>query len=333
MIVPDKKTEAYLNKPISPKRLLQLCQAGVLSSSNFLRAAALCRSDKKWGKFILLILRFLTGLSFLSAIFLMAVSKWHFFYQTGGFIFLVVLFVLCAWIRNQFRVADYAGVGLIGLMIFLPDIVFRTSSFLYQELFLWFALSVVWAVSSRRVGVWGAAFVILNAAIGLYGVQFALPSFIISATLFFVLAAIFNLLCFGVCVFLSDRFFLKKQSCFRFFPLTGMMLFLVAAAGVRCFEDTPFNSGDVAFILCAVCSVFCLYWYVIRVSDRTGRRLAILFSFFWSCLLLYRCLYAFDFSSDFRQALFCTVVSALIGVALISEYLSVVRIKGGKDAV
>ena len=69
MIVPDKKTEAYLNEPVSPKGVLRLCRAGVLPSSDFLRAAALCRSDRKWGKFILLILRFLTGLSFLTAVF------------------------------------------------------------------------------------------------------------------------------------------------------------------------------------------------------------------------------------------------------------------------
>ena len=120
MIVPDKKTEAYLNEPVSPKGVLRLCRAGVLPSSDFLRAAALCRSDRKWGKFILLILRFLTGLSFLTAAFFVMVAKWSFFYQTGGFILLAVLFVLCACARSRSAVADYAGAAFnadLGLRI------------------------------------------------------------------------------------------------------------------------------------------------------------------------------------------------------------------------
>lgn len=332
MIVPDKKTEAYLNNPVSPKRILQLCQAGVLSSSDFLRAAALSRSDKKWGKFILLILRFLAGLSFLSALFLIVVSKWDFFYRTGGFVLSGVLFVLCAFFRTRSRIADYAGIGLIGLMIFLPDIVFRTNSFLYQNFFLWFVLSSVWAVPSRRIGIWRAAFALLNTAVCLYGIQFALPSFVSSATVFFVLAAIFNLCCFLVCAFLPLQSFFEKQSGLGFLPLIGMFLFLSAAVAVQCFEISSFNSGDFSFVLCAVCSGGCFYLYRVRIPDRTRCRLTVLFSFFWLCILIYRGLYAFDFLPELRFALFCTAVSALIGFASVAECSFADRIKGEKNA-
>lgn len=333
MIVPDKKTEAYLNEPVSPKGVLRLCRAGVLPSSDFLRAAALCRSDRKWGKFILLILRFLTGLSFLTAAFFVMIAKWGFFYQTGGFVLLAVLFVLCACFRNRSAAADYAGVILIGLMVFLPSAVFRTNSFLYERFFLWFSLLAVWAVPSRRAGIQLSAFVVLNSAVFLYGVQFALPSFILSATTFFVLAAVFNLCCLVLREFLPLRPSCWDQPCFRFFPLAGMMLFLAAAAGVQCSPVRSLNTGDISFLLCCVCSCVCGYLYVVRVPDRMGRRLTGLFSVCWGCMLLYRFLYAFDFSSGFRQALFCAAVSALITAALIRERLYVARIKGETDAV
>lgn len=333
MIVPDKRTEAYLNEPVSPKGVLRLCRAGVLPSSDFLRAAALCRSDRKWGKFILLILRFLTGLSFLTAAFFVMIAKWDFFYQTDGFVLLAVLFVLCACFRNRSAAADYAGAALIGLMIFLPGLVFRTNSFLYEEFFLWFALLAVWAVPSRRAGIRLSAFVVLNAAVFLYGVQFALPSFIFSATTFFVLAAVFNLFCLVLREFMSLRPSCWDQPCFRFFPLAGMMLFLTAAAGVQCFPVRSLNMGDISFLLCCVCSCVCGYVYIIRIPDRTGRRLTGFFSVCWGCMLLYRLIYAFDFSSGFRQALFCAAVSALISAALIRERLYVARVKGEKNAV
>ncbi len=333
MIVPDKKTEAYLNEPVSPKGVLRLCRAGVLPSSDFLRAAALCRSDRKWGKFILLILRFLTGLSFLTAVFFIMVAKWSFFYQTGGFVLLAVLFVLCACVRSRSAVADYAGAALIGLMVFLPGLVFRTNSFLYEEFFLWFVLLAVWAIPSGRAGIRLTAFAVLNAAIFLYGVQFALPSFIFNATTFFILAAAFNLFCFVLHEFLPLQPSCRNRSCFRFFPLAGMMLFLSAAAGVQCFPVRSLNPGDVSFLLCCVCSYVCGYLYIIRIPDRTGRRLTGLFTVCWGIMLLYRLLYAFDFSAGLRQALFCAAVSALIAAALIRERLYVARVKGEKDAV
>lgn len=333
MIVPDKKTEAYLNEPVSPKGVLRLCRAGVLPSSDFLRAAALCRCDRKWVKFILLILRFMTGLSFLAAAFFIMVSKWGFFYQPGGFVLLAVLFVLCACTRGRSAVADYAGAVLIGLMIFLPGIVFRTNSFLYEEFFLWFALLAVWAVPSRRAGTQLSAFVVLNAAICLYGVQFALPSFIVGATTFFILAAAFNLLCLAAREYLPFRPELWNWSCFGFFPLAGMMLFLSAAAGVQCLSVRSLNPEDISFVLCGICSCVCARLYAVRVPDRTGRRLTGLFSVCWGGMLLYRCIYAFDFPSGLCRALFCTLFSALIAAALIGERLYVARIKGEKHAV
>lgn len=205
-----------MNEPVSPKGVLRLCRAGVLPASDFLRAAALCRCDRKWVKFILLILRFMTGLSFLAAAFLSWFQMGLFlstrrFCSFGRFVRFMRLYprpvCRCGLCRRRFDRPDD----------FLPGIVFRTNSFLYEEFFLWFALLAVWAVPSRRAGTQLSAFVVLNAAICLYGVQFALPSFIVGATTFFILAAAFNLLCLAAREYLPFRPELWNRSCFGFF--------------------------------------------------------------------------------------------------------------------
>lgn len=333
MIVPDKKTEAYLNKPVSPKGILRLCRAGVLPSSDFLRAAALCRSDKKWKKFVLLILRFLSGLSFLAAAFFVMLAEWGFFYHTGGFVLSAVLFVLCACVRDRCAVADYAGGVLTGLMILFPFVVFRTNAFLYEGFFLWFVLLAVWAVPSRRAGVRLSAFVVLNAAVCLYGAQFALPAFVFKASSFFILAAAFNLFCLAARELTPLRRTCFAAPCFRFFPLAAVMLFLSAAAASQCFPMRSLNAGDLSFVLCGLCSCVCGYAFVVRAPDGTGRRLTSLFSVGWICLLFYRLLYAFDFSAPLCRALIGLTVSALIAAAFVRERLYVARIKGEKNAV
>ena len=333
MIVPDKKTEAYLNEPVSPKGILRLCRAGVLSPFDFLRASALCRSDRKWSKFILLILRFLSGLSMLSAVFFLMISRWGFFYQTGGFVLLCVLFVCCACFRFEFVIVDYVGAFLIGAMIFLSDLCFRTNSFLYEQFFLWFFLLFLWNISSRHKSLWLMDFVILNGAICLYGIQFALPSFVFTPTTFFILSALFNLLCWAAYEVLSLKFYYFDLPYFRFFPLAGTMLFLSAAAAFQCFPPHLLNWADISFVLCAICSCCFGYMFIIRKPDKTGRRMTGLFCVCWGSLLLYRCIYAVDFSTDLQRALFCTAVSLLMIVALIRERLYVTRVKGEKDAL
>ena len=333
MIVPDKKTEAYLNEPVSPKRVLRLCRAGVLPSSDFLRAAALCRCDKKWGKFIALILRFFAGLSFLAAAFFLMIAKWAFFYRTGGFVCLVLLLIFCMCLRRKSAVADYVGAGLTGILVFLPDTVFATNSFLYEQFFLWFVLLLFWSLSSSRGGLRLLTFVVLNAAICLYGVLFALPSFVFSAMTFFVLAAVFDLSCLLFWEIFPFKTPEGKQKCFRLFALAGAMLFLTAAAGAQCFSARLPNSGDLAFLFCFLCSGAVGYLYVVRFYDQSVRRLTELFSVCWICLLLYRVFYAFDYSDELRRALFCTAVSVLIVVTLIGERLFVARVKGDKNVL
>ena len=123
MIVPDKKTEAYLNKSVVLKDLVGLCWSGVLSPFDFLRATALCRLKKQWTHEGNCILSLLSFLSFLAALFFFVVSEWHFFYTMKGGVFFAVLFVACSCLR-RFATADYLGTVLIGIMILLPDLIF-----------------------------------------------------------------------------------------------------------------------------------------------------------------------------------------------------------------
>ena len=330
MIVPDKKTEAYLNEPVSPKGVLRLCRTGVLSSFDFLRAAALCRSDKKWSKFIALILRFLTALSFVSAIFFFVVSQWGFFYQTGGMVVVSLLFVLCVWLRHRSNVFNYVGTAVIGFMIFLPDIVFNTNGFLYERFFLWFALSALWAFGEKNQGLYWLCFFILNGAVFLYGFEFAVPSFVFTPTEFCVFAAFFNFFC----LLLSEYVRLKKikvsTSGFPFFCLLWAFVFLLCACVVQCFPLKALNIADGCFLLCATASIVCGYLYGARQTDKAVRRLVLVFSVIWITCLLYRLIYLFVSLQDLKQALFFSTVSCLIGGALIWERLSVFRLKGNE---
>lgn len=328
MIVPDKKTATYLNEPVTPKGVLRLCRAGVVSAFDFLKAAALCRSDKKWSKFIVLILRFLSGLSFLSAIFFFTISQWDFFYRTSGFTLLCVLFVLCAWFRDRFGAADYVGAGLIGFMIFLPDVVFRTNVFLYEQFFLWFVLLVVWSCFARQCGLWLLSFFVLNVAILLYGVQFVVPSFIFSLSEFCLWSALFNLSCLIVLEKVSEKrpdLILKG---FRFFPLLWAFSLLLLGCVSQCVASGKISFSDSCFLLCLLSSVFCGYVYRVRIPDRRVQRLVLLFGAICLVCLCYRFIYFFIFAPRLQNTLFFFVFSGIAGGALIWERLSALQVKG-----
>ena len=188
MIVPDKQTRLYLDRPVRTKDIIRLCRVGILSPAAFLKAVILCRSDDLWRKERGRILALLARMSFLLAGFFLIVSEWRFFYTVQGGVFLSLLFVVCACTR-RFSVMEYAGALLIGAMIFLPDLIFGAKFFLYEQFFLWFFLSVLWAIPSQRDGIRFFPLILLNGAVALYGVQFILPTFRMSADTFCILSA------------------------------------------------------------------------------------------------------------------------------------------------
>jgi len=164
LIVPDRKTESYLNEPATPKAVARLCRAGVIAPTAFLQAAALCRIDGGWEKGVIAFLRLSTALFFAAVLFFLTLAHWDFLYQTGGFAAAAVLFGGCACLRRRHAAADYAGIGLIILMYFLPDTVFMSGASARANLLACAILSGVWAVPSGRAGVRLSPFVLLNAA-------------------------------------------------------------------------------------------------------------------------------------------------------------------------
>ena len=333
MIVPDKTTETFLNKPVSSKEILRLCRAGVLPSNDFLRAMSLCRSDKRWIKFIFRLLYFFVGLSFLSAVVFFLISEWAFFYQAKGFVFLTILLLVSVCLRRFFVFMDYIVAVLIGFMTFLPNMVFRTNSFLYEQCFLWFVLLLVWTGFTKRSGLRIFTFFILNVTICLYGIQFALPSLLYSPTCFFLLAAFFNLLCLSAAEFLYLKGFFEDQSYFRLCSLIYIMLFLLLAACVQCFPVRSLNSGDASFLFCLLGSGIGGYRYTVRTCHQNIRRLIEVFTVCWCCILTYRFFCVFDFSVAIKQAVLFCIGSVLITVTLILDRMCVVKIKGDKNVV
>ncbi|MBO4520084.1 MAG: hypothetical protein J5787_02645 [Alphaproteobacteria bacterium] len=313
MIVPDKKTEAYLNKPVSLWELVCLCRSGILRPVDFLRAAALCRlnaEEKRKGKRLLFLL---SCLSFLSAAFFFVVSEWSFFYTISGAVLLALLFVACSFFR-RFAAADYAGAFLIGAMILLPDLIFGTNAILYEQLFLWFFLLVFWAVASQRSGVRLLPLIALNAAIIFYGIQFVLPSFQMDADTFCVLGALLNLLLLVAREATLGKTKIFDDSAFRFFPLLSVCLFLLTGTAVQ-----TLSGGGISFLYCFIFTVSAGFYFVFKVFDWQACRLILVFCVLWITALLYRCVGMLSLSVEQSMALFLSTESLLIIAAVIGE--------------
>lgn len=282
MIVSDKKTEAYLNRPADISVLKSLCREGVLSAFSFLRGASLCRSAEKWQELCTTAFSVLayTGLSV--AVFFLVVANWGEMYALSGGITVTGILVLCAFLR-LYAEAEYAGALLIGFLIFLPDMIFGTDVLLYEQLGLWFFLSVFWSVPSKRTGIRSIPYIILNAALISYGLQFALPFFEMEVETFCAFAAVLNLL------FLSGREALLKRApmfddpVFRFMPLCFSAFFLILGIVAQMF----FGSGRISFVYGFVYMIF-VGGMIFR--GKYGFEIYKLFSgfiFCWTSLLLY----------------------------------------------
>ena len=307
MIVPDKKTESYLNRKACVKDIVHLCRSGILSPVDYLRAAVLCRSENKWkrdGRFILFRL---AGLGFLAAAFFFVIDQWHFFYTPYGGVSLAILFVVCAFVR-RFAIADYAGAGLIAAMIFLSDLIFGTTAFLYEQLFLWFFLSVFWTWSSSRTGVRLLSLIILNLAVALYGWQYVLPTRRLAADSFCALAALLNL----ILLVLREELALRKQQfrapAFRFALLLFAAVFLLTGVAAQSF----LNEGDRAFYYCFLFTIVSGGFYLIVRFDLQALRFLLVFGVLWISLLICRGVDVLMFPDPQRQAFFLSLESVLI---------------------
>ncbi len=312
MIVPDRKTESYLNEPATPKAVARLCRAGVIAPTAFLQAAALCRTDGGWEKGVLAFLRLSTALFFAAALFFLTLAHWDFLYQTGGFAAAAALFGVCACLRRRFAAADYAGVGLIVLMYFLPDTVFMSGASARAGLPVCAVLSGVWAVPSDRAGVRLSPFVLLNAAL-------FLPR---DNTLFLFAAAL------NAAVLIAREVFREHSALspavFRLFPLASTLAFLFAA--------TTGNSGVFPFLLCLTASAAAGYVYAVRLPDAGSRRLVAVFNVTWGVWGLFRLLTAAQVSPETTRALTGIAASALIAAELIADRLRVSATKENEDA-
>lgn len=312
MIVPDRKTESYLNEPATPKAVARLCRAGVVAPTDFLQAAALCRTDGGWEKGTLAFLRLSTALFFAAALFFLTLAHWDFLYRTGGFAAAAVLFGGCACLRRRFAAADYAGVGLIILMYFLPDIVFMSGASARADLLACAVLSGVWAISSGRAGIRLSPFVLLNAAFCFSG----------NGSLF-LFAAVLN----AAVLIVRERFrehATLSPAVFRLFFLGSTLAFLFAA--------TAGNSGVFPFVLCLTASAAAGYVYTVRLPDAGSRRLTAVFNVMWVVLGLFRLLNAASLPLETARAITGIAASALIAAELIVDRLTVSEMKGNEDA-
>ena len=310
MIVPDKKTEAYLNRRVRTKDVVRLCRAGVLRPTDFLKAVLLSRSDGEWretGRRILSVLMFL---SFSAAAFFLIVSRWHFFYTVQCGVFLALLFVAVSCVR-RFAAADYGGAALIGAMIFLPDRISGADIFLYEQFFLWFFLSLLWALPTQRTALRVLPSVILNLALALYGVQFVIPFSLMTIDTYCVLAAGLNVLLLALREGSLERTSLFRSPAFRIAPLVSAGLFLSAGIAGQLY----FKEGGVSFLYGFLFTLAGGVFYLFFRFDGAAFRLLLGFCAVWAGLLLYYVKQTLSLG----QPLFLAAESLLIVVAVISD--------------
>lgn len=322
MIVPDKKTNAYLNEEADSASIMRLCRSGVLAPESFLKAVALCRRDACWGRFLTKSLRFLSRLSLAAAIFFFVVAGWGFFYTAEGFIFLCALFVLCAFLSRRSFSADLAGAFLIFMMIFIPDTVFKTDVFLYRQFFLWFLLLLPWAFLSRRPGIRILPFVVFNAAAYLYAVQLLLPMTTVFPASFFPAMALFSLLCLAGAEIYAQKASSVLSPVFRFVPAVFVFLPLLAVPAERCLTGGALCSADFSFLWCLLCSVSFGYVFFFILPDALMQNLLLFFTLLWSGMFLNRLVYGTPVAPALAFPLFAVLLSMLVtGAVLLQGYL------------
>jgi hypothetical protein len=298
LIVPDKNSAVYLNRQIQEKDVRCLCQTGVLPFGAFLRAVSLSRSEKKWLHFCLRTLFVAACMAFGLSAFFFVISQWHFVYTTYSSFFLCLIFIACSFLR-RFASLDYAGAAVIGALVFLPDLIFGANVFLYKQFFLWFFLSIFWAVPSSRSLIRLLPLFLLNVAIALYGWQFVLPSYKMNADTFCILAVVLNLSIVVSWEKIKQKTVLPDIAFFRFIALFLSCAYLLAGVGAQIF----LSNGAFAFLYCFIFTVFAGWFVLFKEYDRLLSQTLMVFCFLWLSFALYYVARA-SFASAEREVFF-----------------------------
>ena len=196
--------------------------------------------------------------------------------------------------------------------------------FLYKQFFLWFFLLILWSGASPRSGVRLLPFVALNAAIALYGIQFALPSVQMEVDTFCILGALLNLFL----LFLRERTIGKTSmfgtSAFRLAPLFFAGLFLLAGAIVQ----TLSGNGGMSFLYCLFFTVAAVFFYCFKLFDWRVCRFILAFCILWITVLLYYGVERFSLPVEQNRAFFFSAESLIIMAGIIIERRLSFQLKG-----
>ena len=211
-------------------------------------------------------------------------------------------------------------------MTFLPDLIFGTNAVLYKQVFLWFFLLILWAVSSRRSGVRLLPLVVLNAAIALYGVQFALPSFEIDADAFCALGALLNLIILALREITTEKTPLFDKQAFRLIPLLFAGLYLLAGVAAQ----TLLGNGSLSFLYCLIFTIAVGSFYLFKVFDWQACRFILVFCILWITGLLYYGVGQFSLSVQQSRAVFLSLESLIIMGGMIMERRVSFQLRGEK---
>lgn len=230
MIVPDRQTEAYLNSPVSIKKTADLCRSGILKPCDFLRAATLCRDDAAWARFGAATANRAAIVGWIFAALTGGIAFWGFLRGAAGGVFFAAVLIACACLRRKSALADFGGAMTIGILIFLPDVVFGASALPYRQLLLWGVLAMAWGVGTTRAAVRLIPVALLNASAVFYGVRFLIPLSVLTPEAFFLIMAGANaaLLCAREKSVKKISFFKAEAYRLTLFVLTAA--FLIAAA-------------------------------------------------------------------------------------------------------
>lgn len=211
---------------------------------------------------------------------------------------------------------------MIGMMIFMPDMVFKTDIPLYRQFFLWFLLLLPWAFMSRRPGVKILPFIVLNAAAYLYAVQLLLPMAAVSAGVFFPLMGVFNLLFLVGAEIYADKTSSFLPPVFRFVPAVFVFLPLLAVPAERCFAGGALGAADFSFLWCLLCSVSFGYVFFFILPDALMQNVLLFFTLLWAGMFVNRLVYGLSAAPVPAFALTAVLLSLLIlGTVLLQGYL------------
>lgn len=138
MIVPDKQTENFLNKPASRENAALLCRLGVLPAVDFVRAAALFRHADFWKKNIGRLLSVFGDVCLIFGLIVWMLPRADWLSRLQTVYGLALAFAACEFF-SQPRMR-LLGSLLVGALIFSIDASFGGDMTAHGGLFLWAVL-------------------------------------------------------------------------------------------------------------------------------------------------------------------------------------------------